>query len=413
MKKAAVVIGVNKTGKLAPLESAAAGAKRVATWLEAEGFEVKCITDEAGPVDTNQIEKAVDTFVTLPPRYHLLVIYFSGHGYWQARSDQWLLSGAPVKSKEAVNLETAMYLAKYSGIPNVVFISDACRSIPDSRTGALVEGIGLFPNYDEIKTSSKIDYFKATSEALPAWEGSINGEPQSVLTAALRSAYEEPDEDMIRQVTEDGKTVEVVPNRRLEEYLQRKIDDLLAKIDPNLSQRIEAQVPSSDEVYIARVRRPTLKAAMPSGPDAGPLSPAPAPVPTAPVPKVSNPGREAAAAISRTLSTRRLFGGAGPDPLLITGDTVTERDVQMRLPDVTVDHFETQAGFVVHGAQVRFAVAAKGKKNSKSELRQIGDGQSLPGIVRLLAHDSGPLAEPLSVVLQVGDGVTSPSITPV
>ena len=40
-KKAAVVIGVNKTGDLQPLKSAAKGARRVARWLEGEGFRVK------------------------------------------------------------------------------------------------------------------------------------------------------------------------------------------------------------------------------------------------------------------------------------------------------------------------------------------------------------------------------------
>lgn len=68
-----------------------------------------------------------------------------------------------------------MDLARYSGIPNVVFISDACRSIPDSRTGEMVQGIDAFPNYAEIEQISKIDYFKATSEALSAYEVQIDG----------------------------------------------------------------------------------------------------------------------------------------------------------------------------------------------------------------------------------------------
>ena len=46
-KRGAVVVGVNKTGGLPPLTASAAGAKAFGEWLEAEGFEVKVITDAA------------------------------------------------------------------------------------------------------------------------------------------------------------------------------------------------------------------------------------------------------------------------------------------------------------------------------------------------------------------------------
>ena len=128
--------------------------------------------------------RAIEAFVTSPPQYHLLVVYFSGHGYWQARADLWLLSGAPTKPQEAINLRAAIDLARYSGIPNVVFISDACRSIPNTRGGAYVDGIAAFPSYDDVVDESKVDSIKATSEARPAYEGSIGGTQRSVLMHA-------------------------------------------------------------------------------------------------------------------------------------------------------------------------------------------------------------------------------------
>ena len=228
MKKAAVVVAVGRTGQLTPLNSVASGARRVAKWLKAEGFVVKCLTDQKRPVEFSQVEKAVTAFVTNPPRYHLLLVYFSGHGYWHARGDVWLLSDAPVRADEAINLVAAMDLAKYSGIPNVIFVSDACRSIPNTRGGVRVEGRGLFPNYDDIAKASTIDCFRATSEALPAYEGNINGKSQSLLTAALILAYEEPKATMVLKVVQGGKTIKVVPNQRLKEYLQEKVDALLA-----------------------------------------------------------------------------------------------------------------------------------------------------------------------------------------
>ena len=112
VKKAAVIIGVGKTGGLVPLKSPVPGAKRVADWLKGEGFEVQCLTDEFRPVIAGEVKRAIKSFVTLPPRLNLLVVYFSGHGYWYPRSDQWLLSQAPTEPDEAINVRSAMNSAK-------------------------------------------------------------------------------------------------------------------------------------------------------------------------------------------------------------------------------------------------------------------------------------------------------------
>jgi len=444
MKRAAVVIGVNNTGQLTPLTAAAKGATRVAEWLENEGFAVKCLTDREGPVTASQVEEAVASFVTAPPRYSLLVVYFSGHGYWRARSDIWLLSGAPARPNEAINLESAMDMAKYSGIPNVVFISDACRSIPNTRATALVEGGSVFPNLEDIAQISKIDYFKATSEALPAYEGPVDGgEPQSLLTAALIAAYQEPEAYMVREIVDGANRLQVVPNRRLEGFLQSKVDALLGKINVGLSQSIEVNVPSSDDTYLARVRRPVPPAvAGGAGGDAGGAAlesaagvrngggggldagggalesaagggganarsagrgGAAAIPPTAGTPPVSpqvqapDPGRAAAAAISRSLSTKP-FSGARPASALEVADPGTQARVMRRLPDASVDHFESECGFVVRGARVHEVAVASGPSASGFKLLEPGDGGAAAGLVRIDTQSTA------SVVLQISGG---------
>jgi hypothetical protein len=409
MKRAAVVIGVDKTGKLTPLSSAATGAERVASWLKGEGFDVACLTDKGGPLECAAIEKAVEKFVTVPPRYHLLVVYFSGHGYWQARSDVWLLSGAPVKVNEAVNLEATMDLAKYSGIPNVVFVSDACRSIPDSRTGAHIDGRGVFPNYDEIDSASKIDYFKATSDARPAYEGKIDGTAQSVLTAALMAAFVEPDAPMVRVVKEGGKDIEVVPNRRLEDFLQRTVDALLERIDPNATQRIEVNVPSSEDVYIARVRRAAKAAAPmppPPPPAAAPGAAAPSPrPPAAPKPAKPRPA-DAPAAPAPVGADVGAAAGADAGAPSAGRDDRLERKVNARMPHGTVDHFETETGFVIHGAMVTRAVASQAQPPLLAKVLRPGDGKAEFGVVRVehkvrFRVERGDVA---SVGVQLADG---------
>ncbi|MBI5593247.1 MAG: caspase family protein [Deltaproteobacteria bacterium] len=181
LRKAAVIIGVDRPGDYTPLKSAASGAEEVAKRLTDQGYDVTCLTDKNGPITAQDAKKAIRNFVTQPPRYHMLVVYFSGHGEYHTRADHWLYSHAPTDTDDAINLEGAMDLAKYSGIPNVVFISDACRSLPNTLSGELVKGIDAFPNYD-VPTASKIDYFKATSESLPAFEGKVDGENQGFLT---------------------------------------------------------------------------------------------------------------------------------------------------------------------------------------------------------------------------------------
>jgi len=391
-KKAAVVIGINKTGNLTKLNSAAAGADAVADWLRGEDYDVECLTDRSKPVRARDVEDAIAKLVTLPPRYSLLVVYFSGHGYWHARADRWLLSGAPTRTSEAINLDGAMDLARYSGIPNVVFISDACRSIPDSRTGAHVTGIDAFPNYAEISKTSKVDVFRATSEARSAYEGDIDGRQHSILTYALMSAYREPTPGMIREVVDGSARLQVVPNRELEDYLQNKVNEILADIDINLTQDIEVNVPSSDDVYISRIQGPVQPTAGGTRGGGGSRDTL--------VPITMTAGRDAANTIVRTLSSRSPgYGGGDTDQLLAVSDPATEARLETRLPDGMVDHFESGIGFTVHGARIVKAVTTKGKENANVELLETGDGGNNAAIIRL--WNARPA---VSVAIQLEDG---------
>ncbi|MEL0587211.1 MAG: caspase family protein [Candidatus Thiodiazotropha sp. (ex. Lucinoma kazani)] len=391
-KKAAVVIGVDKTGNLTKLKSAAAGADAVADWLRGEDYDVECLTDRSGQVRARDVEDAIAKLVTLPPRYSLLVVYFSGHGYWHARTDRWLLSAAPTRTSEAINLDGAMDLARYSGIPNVVFISDACRSIPDSRTGAHVTGIDAFPNYAEISNASKVDVFRATSEARSAYEGDIEGRAHSILTYALMSAYREPTLDMIREVIDGSTRLNVVPNRELEDYLQNKVNKILADIDINLTQDIEVDVPSSDDVYISRVQGPVQSTAAGTRSGGGPRDTL--------VPITMTTGRDAEITIVRTLSSRSSGNrGGDADRLLAVSEPATEARLEARLPDGMVDHIESGIGFTVHGAKIVKAATTKGKEKANVELLETGDGGNTAAIIRLWnAHPA------VSVAIQLEDG---------
>lgn len=337
MRRAALVIGVDRVGDLPPLRAAAAGAERVAAWLRGEGYEVRCLTDrDGGEVRREQVSDALFELVAVPPRYGMLVVYFSGHGAWQARSDIWLLSRAPARPDEAINLAAAMDLARSSGIPNVVFVSDACRTLPADRTSAQVLGGAVFPNHADFDDTACIDVFRATGEARAAYELRDRDAAYSALTAALLSAYREPEPQMVRSVTLGGVEVEVVPNRKLEDYLRRKVDALLAGTRPRVYQSIRVSVPSADDVYMGRVRR-----ALPDMLREPPAAPWPEPV------RVDE-GRAAAVAVRRALSR-------GARSSRQTEARRLDRAVKERLSTPYAAMQTGETGFVLRGAALRDA----------------------------------------------------------
>lgn len=258
-RRAAIIIGVSTSAGLEPLRSAGPSAEAVGLWLGDldPGYDVTVITDEGSAVTRKQIYDAISDVLT-PTRYELLLVYYIGHGLYHERSDVWMLSGLPEDPAECVNFQTSRDDAKFCGIRNVVFVSDACRSLPDKIGLARAQPTTVFPYLDRFgKATSKIDYFCATAEGFPAFEGIIDDKRQSFLTYALRRAFKSPSSSMTRDLEHEGKPIKVVPNRALEGFLQNTIDEKLGAEDFTKTQRIEANVPSADNVFIAPIDPPS------------------------------------------------------------------------------------------------------------------------------------------------------------
>jgi Caspase domain len=254
-KRGAVVIGVNKTGALPALEASARAAEDFGKWLANEGFEVVIITDQAEPVVPSQIAKAIERFVKTGT-FEQLVIYFSGHGYWKNEAEIWLLSGAPADANAAISWAETAEFAKDCGIPSVVMISDACRTIPSTSRALKVRGSIVFPNEDVQRSRAKVDKFMAAAQGTPAYEAPIGKEKviRNVFTHCFLQAFERPDADMVREIIEDGKVIKIIPNRKLGRYLEREVTSLLANIDIRLSQLPDAEVLSDDTIYIGKAK---------------------------------------------------------------------------------------------------------------------------------------------------------------
>jgi hypothetical protein len=188
VKRAAVLIGVDKTGGLPKLADAAQGARRMEQWARGQGIgTVKVFTDEAGDVDVGAIKKAIREIVDAGNVEQLLV-YFAGHGVNIQRNEYWLLSDAPRDSNAAVNVRGSVDLAEDSGIPHVVFISDACRTAAQGTQGQSVQGSEIFPNDSPAGASMQVDQFFACVLGDPAHEVKDPNVPASEYTALYTGA---------------------------------------------------------------------------------------------------------------------------------------------------------------------------------------------------------------------------------
>lgn len=388
LKRAAVVIGVDKVEGFNILESAAQGAIDIAEWLEKEeGFTVKLITDKENKVRVNDIVDAFEELVTIPPRYHQLLVYFSGHGYWINRSDYWLLSEARKHSHEAINLDGAMDSARYSGIPNIIFISDACRSIPDTRKASRIEGISAISDFDEIKDISKIDFFKATSDAQVAYEIDINGKPTSVLTHAFLAAYKEASSDMIKMLEISGKKLEVIPNRNLENYLQKKVTALLEE-KSIITQRLDINVPSRDDIYIGKVLgkiKTTIEEEV----------------------GVLNVSSDAPNALTKAWEDKNLHLN---NLSLEVESPKTEKQIKQRLPNHEVDHFESGCGFTLKGAIVKKVICTKGNGSKHAKVELLSKGNTIDDISVIRVHHAYNEGVSVLILLSDGRGIVIPAI---
>jgi hypothetical protein len=269
----AVVIGVDKAGSLPRLRGAASGAAAFRDWLQGEGFKTTLLSDAAIPGSASVARvTANDVYSAIADRVKVgtvdqLVVYFAGHGYINSYSEFWMLSDAPDNPNEAVSLKESVELAKLCGIPNVAFISDACRSLPDSLGVGGVRGSLIFPNRTGVATKvGDVDVFLATHVAGSSFEVPVTDSTkdyQGIYTQAFLDAFKAPDPPMVRDIA----GVKVVPNRRLKGYLEREVSRRAAAVSIQLRQLPDTQVVSDDEAYIGKVAASTGSApAPPSAP---------------------------------------------------------------------------------------------------------------------------------------------------
>lgn len=249
----AILIGVARTGAGLPeLKSVAPTIANLKNWFGENRYSVRTFCDAGGNAVQlqdiyNELQRIVDEQIC-----EQLVIYFTGHGFWKNETDLWLLSGAPVKSTEAISVRETIEDAKNCGIGHVVLISDACRSVADTIPIQRIPGAMIFPNDGARRQPGKVDRMLASGRGQAAYEAIVDGKMESIFTLALRKAYKNAPKDQTRSVTVADETFDVVPNRQLEALVVPEVQRQLANIDLTLDQAPFFEIVSDDDAYIGR-----------------------------------------------------------------------------------------------------------------------------------------------------------------
>jgi hypothetical protein len=222
--------------------------------LAREGFDVTFLTDENNnSVQANDVFNAVAGIVESGV-YDQFVFYFSGHGFWNSYSEYWLLSNAPYNPAEAISLIESVDLARRSGIPNVVFISDACRSTASSLGADGVKGQIVFPNpSSQTAGSSEIDRFFAALPGEPSFEMKVTDSVANfagIYTLTFLDALQNPPAEIVNTV--DGQPV--ISIRKLKPYLKREVPRRIAARSLKLQQTPDAWLECGDSAYIGRIQ---------------------------------------------------------------------------------------------------------------------------------------------------------------
>ncbi len=345
MKRACLAIGVNKVvgaAALAPLQAAASGAEDIAAWARTQGFDVYPLTDRAGPLGIREIKQQVRAIVD-SHAYGQLLIYFAGHGLLKSwDTELWLLSDAAVDPNEAINLAGSISLARNSGIPHIVVISDACRSLSADPRLTQVTGSVLFPIQPVTPQRPEVDTFYATLPADPSYElppAEAIAAYRAIFTDCLLkglagSAFE------VREAVEDsGQSIVVVSSRSLKPWLEREVPILLAQVAITLNQVPELRVESQRPKYLAKL-------------DHLPPGPVPMPAPAAPPP---SPAPSPSRGTGRPGLNLNRNNPPFPEPVAVqppggTPDFFTLEMARMIAAPARAS-FETHTGFTVNGSR--------------------------------------------------------------
>jgi hypothetical protein len=255
IKKCAIIIGVNKTGNLPVLSAAVTGAEDFKKWADSQAIVNCLITDKNNPVTVRMIKDVIADFIN-EKIYEQMIVYYSGHGVLKSASDElWLLSEAPQDINEAVNVQPSKLLSRRCGIPHVVFISDACRSLPNDPLISEMFGSVIFPNLTPNNTNVNVDILYATGPGNPAYEVTPDVAAQrysGLYTKELLKGLNGEVPEILNNYNYGlNNNFSIILAYELSQYLSSAVPMAAEKINITLSQKPDAEVTSRTPSYLS------------------------------------------------------------------------------------------------------------------------------------------------------------------
>lgn len=251
--RALIAIGVNKAGKLTPLQGAARGALDVFDWArQQEDVYAKAFTDIDGqtPVTRKEIFEEIQRLANEEPLDHLCV-YFAGHGFVNSSYDEILfLSGAPEDAAEAINLTVSCTFARLCGIEHVTFISDACRQPPTNMQLMAVNGSPIMPNLQREDADVAVDVLYATKLGRAAYEETDARNCNGIFTGELLKAIRDPVGNGLKLFDDNGKGA--LSCEEAGEFLRVAVPVALGKITRVRIQKPDLRIESRMPKYLAK-----------------------------------------------------------------------------------------------------------------------------------------------------------------
>jgi hypothetical protein len=394
VKRAAVLIGVDRSGQLPELHDAASGARRMEAWAKEQGFDpIHVFTDEGGAaVEVTDVKKAIFAIVEKQNAEQLLV-YFAGHGVNIGYSERWLLSDAPRDTQAAVNVPGSALLAQNCGITHVVLMSDACRTAAAGIQAQSVTGSEIFPSGDAAGTANGVDQFYACTLGRPALEitdpNDAAGAFRALYTAAVLDGLQGSG-CSVDWVSEASGRVGYVRPWPLKQYLPGGVLAQIkaAKLIQSASQVPDAIITSPPDAWISRLTDAGEGGGEPELPEPVPLT---------------SPAAVTTTGLSAELLRSTLAGEPGADEILEGAgfeeliappvavrvvEEMTATAAQLATP-FGPSHHETACGFKVRGARFLEGWSPRADVQKRAPDNLVVVDAVWPGVSVLLKFEDG------------------------
>lgn len=264
MKRLCLAVGISDAPPLDFLPGAANGARAMATWAQAAGYdEVRCLVDDDAPIGIEEIREALVGRPAEPGRAAVrgllqqgepigrLLIYFAGHGLARdADEDLWLISRWH-REERAIAVGGLKRKLERFGIAQIVIVADACRSIgTDQKSADLTADKVLGAGPFDLKLP-KADIFKASSKFRAAFmiPGETPDDDRCIFSGVLLEALWGHHDDAFSKF----RAPRCITSGSLETFLDMAVPKQAAVYGVKLQPDISTGLSEGDDVYLTTV----------------------------------------------------------------------------------------------------------------------------------------------------------------